>query len=73
MQGAARAKLADQLAAVTPTLDAGLHQLLETIDPATDASARASAADTAIAALLDERPLDGVLELATFPELLSHF
>ena len=57
-------ELADATTPVTPTLDARLYRLLTTIEPATDASARASAADAAIAALLEERPLDAELELA---------
>ena len=57
-------ELADATTPVTPALDARLHRLLATIEPATDASARASAADAAIGALLEERPLDAELELA---------
>ena len=56
--------LADATTPVTPALDPRLHRLLATIEPATDASAQASAADTAIAALVEARPLDAEQELA---------
>ncbi|HVL61882.1 MAG TPA: helix-turn-helix domain-containing protein [Microbacterium sp.] len=57
-------QLADATTPVIPALDARLHRLLATIEPAADASARASAADAAIGALLEERPLDAEQELA---------
>ena len=56
--------VADATTPVTPALDARLHRLLATIEPAADASARVLAADAAIGALLEERPLDSELELA---------
>lgn len=56
--------LADATTPVTPALDPRLHRLLETIQLSTDTSARARAADTAIAALLEERPLDAEQKLA---------
>ncbi|MGW4929686.1 helix-turn-helix domain-containing protein [Agromyces sp. NPDC004153] len=57
-------ELADATTPVTRALDARVHRLLTTIEPATDATARALAADAAIGALLQGRPLDAEQELA---------
>ena len=57
-------ELADATTPVAPALDARLHRLLTTIEPAADATERALAADAAIGGLLRERPLDAEQELA---------